>query len=445
MIGTAHRIAAALSVVLFVLLVLAGGRYLQAHGGWDIDAGSNDLMTLMLLALGLVFALSFALLRPGGGNADGARWMSLVWTLAILLCLVFTFRVIIVAERWTQEVGAPIVTPQDLETFVAAHPDAFAAYDYRVPTGVYLQSFEFLNSSNVEMAGFIWQKYGPEIPDTVMRGIVLPEAVEEAYQAEEVWRIERDGVEEIGWYFSGTIRQNFDYQLYPFDRQDIWLRLWSPEPVEGVLLVPDFASFRDLDPAALPGLDTEFVYGGWDPLWSEFTYRLLDYNVDFGLDYGFSGAPDPELYFNLSVERDSLGPMLEHIVLELAIAILVFFLLLLMAHESDELRDRVGLTIFDLIVAAGGLLFAVILDHNAIRGSVESQALVYLEWFPLILDVFIVLVVLNAVLRVKRWRLPFLGYTGDLIPVLAYWPALLGTLLAVTLLIFFYLGLTPQK
>lgn len=123
--------------------------------------------------------------------------------------------------------------------------------------------------------------------------------------------------------------------------------------------------------------------------------------------------------------------------LEAVIAILLFFLLLLMTHETDD-GGRVGLTIFDLVVAAGGLLFAVILDHNAIRGAVESQELTYLEWFPLILDVFIVMVVLSAVLRVKQWRLPVLGYTGTLVPVLAYWPALLGTLLTVTLLMFFY-------
>jgi hypothetical protein len=96
------------------------------------------------------------------------------------------------------------------------------------------------------------------------------------------------------------------------------------------------------------------------------------------------------------------------------------------------------LTIFDLIVASGGLLFAVILDHNAIRGVVESQSLTYLEWFPLTLDVFIVLVVLTAVLRVKRWRIPVAGYSGDLIPVHAYWPALIGSMLVVTLLVFFY-------
>jgi hypothetical protein len=427
----------ALSVLFGVLAVLLASGYLRQHGGWDLESGSNDLMTIMLLVLGFVLSLSVVVLRPGVGNVNGTRLTSVFWTVALLVALLFTWRVIVVSNRWEGAVGTTVTSPQEFDAFVAAYPGSFDGYDYRVPTGVLLQSFEFLNASNVEMSGYVWQEYGPEIPDHVLRGVVLPEALEEAYEAHEAWRVDRDGTEQIGWYFSGRFRQNFDYSLYPFDRQDIWLRIWSPEPVEGVLLVPDFGAYRDLTPSSLPGIDTQFVYGGWDPLTSAFSFDLVDYNTDFGLGYGFSAAPDPELYFNLSVERDFLGPMLEHLVLEAAIAILLFFLLLLMSHDND-LQDRSGLTIFDLIVAAGGLLFAVILDHNAIRNVVESQDLTYLEWFPLILDVFIVLVVLTAVLRVKRWRIPVIGYSGDLMPVVAYWPALMGSLLVVTLLVFFY-------
>jgi hypothetical protein len=435
-VQTAHRVAAVMSVVFLGLAVVNASRYLRTHGGWDIASGSNDLIAVMLLVLGVVLAGSFALLRPGRRNTDGARLTSIVWSLALLLALLCTWRVIVVADRWIDPVGTVITSAEELGAFTAAHPDAFAAYDYQIPTGIYLQSFEFLNASNVELSGFVWQTYGSEIPDHVLRGIVLPEALEDAYAAEEVWRTEHDGTEHIGWYFSGTFRQNFDYRRYPFDRQDIWLRLWTPEAVEGVVLIPDFAAYRDLTPTTRPGIDTRFVYGGWDPVASAFSYDLLDYNVDFGLGYGFSGAPDPELYFNLTVERDFLGPMLEHLVLEAAIAILLFFLLVLMAHDPD-LQDRVGLTIFDLTIAAGGLLFAVILDHNALRSAVASQHLSYLEYVPLLLDVFIVLVVLSAVLRVRQWRMPVLGYSGDLVPVVAYWPALLGSLLAVTLLVFF--------
>jgi hypothetical protein len=435
--GATHRVAAVLGVVVLVLAVVRGRGYYREHGGWDVLSGSNDLMTLMLLVLGSALLLSFAILRSGWRNIDGARVTSIIWTIALMAALLFTWRVIVVSNRWEEGIGTPIDSPQALDTFVAAHPDSFVDFDYRIPTGVYLQSFEFLSASNLEMSGFVWQKYGPEIPDSIIRGVVFPEQLEDSYNAVEAWRVERNGIEEIGWYFSGTFRQNFDYRLYPFDRQDVWLRIWHPEPVADVVLVPDFDAYRDLSPGSLPGLDTRFVYGGWDPLTSHFSYDLVDYNVDFGLDYGFSGTLDPEFFFNLSVERDFLSPMLEHLVLESAIAILLFFLLMLTSYES-EIQSTLGLTVFDLIVAAGGLLFAVILDHNSIRGSIESQQLTYLEYFPLILSVFIVMVVLSAVLRVKQWRVPVLGYTGNLVPVLAYWPALFGTLLIVTLIVFFY-------
>jgi hypothetical protein len=402
------------------------------------DGGTGNLPPLIggLLLFGGLLAVSVVLLRRRPRQHRWSRLLSALWSVALLLALLFTWRTIVADDRWAQSIGTPVTSESALEEFIASHPETFAQYDYLIPTGVYLQSFEFLNASNVHMSGFVWQTFAADIPEHVQRRIVLPEALDEAYKSEEAWRFERDGAEHIGWYFSGDFRQNFDYQLYPFDRQNIWIRLWSPEAVENVALVPDFGAYRDLAPHSLPGIDTQFVYGGWDPVSSEFTYELLDYNVNFGLGYGFSEAPDAELYFNLAVERDYLGPMLEHLVMAGAISILLFVLLLLMDDQSGP-QDRVGLTIFDLSVAAGGLLFAVILDHNGIREEVESQSIMYLEWVPLLLVVFIVLVVLSAVLQLKGWRVPYLGYRGDLMPVLLYWPALLGSLLFITLVVFF--------
>lgn len=428
----AHRIAAVVAVLCLLATVLFGLRHLREFGAWVFDLSNRDLPLAMLALVGFVLAASFALLRPGPGNPHGALRVSIVWTVALLAGLVMAWATIVVSNRYAGSNGTAVTSQAEYQRFTAEHPESLDGYKYFIPTGVYLQSFEFLSSSNVEMSGFVWQKYGPEIPESVKRGVVFPEQGENAYEPVEAWNVIENGVQNVGWYFSGTFRQNFDYRLYPFDTQDIWLRLWHPDPSDTVLLVPDFAAYRNITPTTLPGLDTKFVYGGWDPLQSYFSYDLIDYNVDFGRGRSYREAPNPEFYFNLAVARDPLSPMLEHGVLEVAIAILLFLLLVLMTRGGE------GITAFDLIVAAGGLLFAVILDHNSIREAVQSQALTYLEWFPLILDVFLVLVVLSAVLRLKGWRMPVLGYTGDLMPVLAYWPALLGTLFLVTLQVFFF-------
>ena len=64
--------------------------------------------------------------------------------------------------------------------------------------------------------------------------------------------------------------------------------------------VPDFGAYRDLTPSTLPGIDTQFVYGGWDPLSSAFSYDLIDYNVDFGLGTGSPAHPIPS---SISISR----------------------------------------------------------------------------------------------------------------------------------------------
>jgi hypothetical protein len=436
-IATVHRVAAVCGVILLAFAMVAGARYYQAHGGWNLEAGSTELMTIMLVLLGAVLSVSFAWLRPGPRNLSALRQLSIIWSLALLLCLFFTLNVIVVADRWNVSIGTAIDSPLAMEAFEATHPDSFNRYTYRVPTGVFLQSFEFLSAHNVELSGYVWEFYSDDITSTVTRGVVFPESLAEEHGATEAWRIKQNGGEQLGWYFSGVFRQDFDYRLYPFDRQSVWLRVWHPDPDRSVLLVPDFASYSSLAPSSLPGIEKKFVYAGWEPLGSGFSYDLTNYNTHFGLGGQLNGIPYADLYFSLSLERNYLGPLLEHGILEIAIAMLLFTLLVFMAHEAGVQAPE-GLSVFEFLASAGGLLFAVILDINAIRDTVESQQLTFLERFPLILAVFIMLVVLGAVSRVQRWRVPRLGYTGGLVPVLAFWPALLGTLLAVTLHVFFY-------
>ena len=123
---TARRVPTALSVLFGALTILVVSRYLSQHGGWDTVSGSDDLMIIMLLVLAFILALSVAVLRPGARNVDGTRLTSVIWTVALLAALLFTWKVIVGAHRWDGAVGTIVTSPQELETFVAAHPESFA-------------------------------------------------------------------------------------------------------------------------------------------------------------------------------------------------------------------------------------------------------------------------------------------------------------------------------
>ena len=255
----------ALSVLFGVLAVLLASGYLRQHGGWDLESGSNDLMTIMLLVLGFVLALSVVVLRPGAGNANGTRLTSVFWTVALLVALLFTWRVIVVLHRWERPSGRWSPLPRSSTRSSPRIRTRSTAMTIACRPGSFCNRSSFSMPTTSSWPAIVWQTYGPEIPDHVMRGIVLPEAVEEAYKAEEVWRVERDdGTEQIGWYFSGKFRQNFDYRLYPFDRQDIWLRIWSPEPVEGVLLGARFRCLPrpDAEHACRESIPSSCTVGG---------------------------------------------------------------------------------------------------------------------------------------------------------------------------------------
>ena len=439
-----HRGSHVVCVVSVVLAVIAADRYQRTQASVDVPR-SGAFPLLLLAVVTCLLALVVVLVRPERGAFRPLVATTVTWTMVLALALAVVWSQIDRAVRDVESapgLQVPMLTQTDVDAFLSAHmtsSDGGSSAPYRIPTGVLLESIEFLTPNNVRVNGYVWQKWPPGIPADVTRGFELPEAIDMADPGDPAYDItEADGTELIGWRIQTTLRQDFDYHRYPFDRQDVWLRLWARDFGRRVVLVPDFASYPTLDPAALPGLDQQFVYGGWTPEQAHFSYGTTRYDATLGYAAARTASVYPELYFNARLKRDFLEPFLDYVTFALAVALLLFGVLVL--TTKDEMRtSRFGLSTFGVLGTAGSLFFAVILRESQLRNTIGPDQIVYLETLPVLLNLAILLVALNAILLaapIKR-RFALLEYRNNLLPTLLYWPMLLGGLLAVTLVVFY--------
>lgn len=299
-----------------------------------------------------------------------------------------------------------------------------------VPTGFFVQAIKFNSSTDVLVNGYIWQKYDNNFPNNLPRGFILPEGYDDI-KIEEAYRYKRNNVEVIGWYFEATLRQNFDFSKYPFDLNDVWIRLWPKaftisDIDRSIILVPDLASYETIDPISKPGLEQDFVLEGFQIEGSFFEYKFNSYNTNFGLSNTISTKQYPELYFTVILKRAFIGIFISKII-PLAVVTLLLFAILPLSSEHG----------IEIIGACAGFIFIVILDQISLRGLIPANGIIYFEYFYFAIYLFILLVVINALLLTYNRNIPFIQYQNNFIPKLLYWPSLLGLLLITTALIFY--------
>src|SRR5215208_123587 len=140
--------------------------------------------------------------------------------------------VIVLVGAWVRAYTAPpapepadtvVTTPDGVERYLAAYFPARqngGEGPVFIPTGVYIESMEFKGSYNVQVSGYIWQRYANDLPQGIQEGFVIPEA--NYLRFEEVDRARQGNEELITWSFKATLREQFDYERYPLDRQQIW-------------------------------------------------------------------------------------------------------------------------------------------------------------------------------------------------------------------------------
>jgi hypothetical protein len=298
-----------------------------------------------------------------------------------------------------------------------------------VPTGVFVQSIEFTGANNVQVTGYVWQRYPDGIPETLVPGTVFPETVRMTLT--EVYR----KADAVGWYFTMTVRQQFNYAQYPFDRQDVWLRLWHKDFFYNTILVPDFASYAAIQPELKPGLESDLLLEDWEIQNSFFSYRNEKYNTLFKT-HGYLDAEYPELQFNIGLLRNFARPFITEMIPLVIVAFLLFSVLLISTNNEQKM-GILGFSASAVLGYCAALFFVLIVKHTQLRNALAVHGITYIEYFYFVMYLAILGVSLNSLLLASKCNVHCVHYQDNLLIKVLYWPVILGIMLVVTLCVFY--------
>ncbi len=327
-----------------------------------------------------------------------------------------------------------IVSDAQLQQYLDAHVTPFNTGEppIYIPTGIVVQSLEFKGPYTIQASGYIWQRYSDSNAADVDRGVVFPES--DTTTLNKVYETHQGDETLVGWNFKTTLREQFDYGKYPFDRQQIWVRMWHVDFERNVYMVPDLAGYESLDPQTLPGLDPGLVLENWQVERSYLSFRLNSYNTNFGIQDYNSEVPYPELYFNVSIKRYLWSPIIARLLAPLVILLQLFTIVMIVGKDSKRL-EQFGVRPGAVIFTCAAFFFAVLVAQNSLRDEIKTYGIVYLETVHILTYVLILAVAANSVLLVAQPDL-WLFENDNLVVEATYWPLLLGSLLVVTLMVF---------
>jgi hypothetical protein len=362
-----------------------------------------------------------------------------LWMLSIafsILCAlaVLAIWIVVTLASFPQGSGTPILSQRDLDRYLAPQPAAPSGQPrILIPTGVFIQSIEFTSAFDPVVSGVVWQKYGPDVPVEATRGFSLPDGSD--IQSAEAYRVTEGDTQVIGWTFRATLRQQFLYSLYPFDRHYLWVRVNPADLTHNVILTPDFASYTTMRPEALPGVQPTLVIENWNLNQAFFSYHTHLYNTNLGINDFTHQAGYPELYYTVGLSRQIISAFITYLIPPLVALVMLFGVLLLTTRRQDR-REPAGWNSTNVLAYTAALFFVVIVSHVNLRQQISASGILYLGWFYILTYLAILLVSINAVVFILASQRRIIQHEDNLISKLLYWPVLTFALLVITVIAF---------
>lgn len=302
---------------------------------------------------------------------------------------------------------------------------------------VFVQSLDFTSANNVSLTGYVWTTFPDSYKnkDVLALTPVFPEA-EAVEFSDGVKRVDARGNINVRWYFTTTLRQQFDYRKYPFDREDVWIRIWPHDLYENTVLIPDFTSYTSNSSNKIYGVEKDIVLDGWALVNSHFSYKKNEYNTTLSVNSGGAMFDVPELYFNVGLARVFVDPFIADMLPIVIVCLLVFAVLLITTVKAGDV-DLKGFSSANVLSYCAALYFVLIVSHVHLRETLNAYGIIYLEIFYFCMYFIILLVSANS-LAITSDRTPkFIREDDNFIARLMYFPFITITLLMATVWMFY--------
>jgi len=366
--------------------------------------------------------------------------VKILWALSFLTSTAITLILIFTWIKQTEIEYLPetqLTQHSEVQAFLdkeweSGQNDFLGEKTIQIPTGLFIQSLQFVTSSDVNLTGYVWQRLPVSFEQYNIEP--LPEQVNSSGGTLEKMRdrILDTGERVILWYFEADLRQKFHYKDYPFDDKTVWVRLWSKNFGRNVILVPDFQSYKATGAKDIFGIEKEIVLGNWEMQNVFYDYHMSSYDNTFGQGPYKTSRVFPNLYYNIVIKRNFRNAFIVNLIPLFVVSMLLFAAL--MTVTSDEKKAGIlGFSTSGVLGTTSALFFVVMLAHIQLREQFTG-GVVYLEYFYFMMYVVILVISVNTYLFSTGWttRLNILVYKDNLIPKLLFWPAILGTMLIIT-------------
>jgi hypothetical protein len=407
----------------------------------DDQRAKNRRIIKMSLTLSVLFVLGLTLYF--GRDILDRTEIEVISVLATLLLIANVVFIGFIEHNSLGQLGdndsPPIIDTTSLGSYVGQQTSRAERLKVEpptiIPTGIYVERIDFVDSYNVNMGGIIWQKYPVDIADDVSIGVrfsqVSPFA--EASYLEETYRETISGKEGeesyllIGWDFRITLRLNLNYAFYPFDKRHLDIELKPMSHKDNLLLVPDLESYDFTSPAQLSGLDPNIEMSGNQITRSYFNFTTETYDSDFG--YGSKTYLEniPVLHFNVHIKRLLLNAFVTYLI-PIFVALSLIYILI-MAVTKTEARQGI-------IESMAAFFFVLIFSHIDLRKDVVTADVMFMEYFYFITYFLIVASTLNLMAYTKS-KTSLFDFNDNQVYRAIYFPAFFLMLLIVMIAKFY--------